>query len=98
MQAKKDYSLIEDWTGDLYCGIYLDWDYKICTMDISMPGYIKKKIQEYRHIMPKRAQTCHYSPKPKQFGTEAQALLPPDASPKLDAKGIKRVQHIVGSI
>ena len=39
-----------------------------------------------------------YSPEPKKFGTEAQAPLPPDSSPKLDTKGIKRVQQIVGSI
>ena len=63
-----------------------------------MPGYIKKKLQEYGHIMPKRLQTCPYSPEPKQFGTKAQAPLPANATPKLDAKGIQRVQQIVGSI
>ncbi len=63
-----------------------------------MPGYIKKKLQEYGHIMPKKLQTCPYSPKPKQFRTEAQAPLPADTTPKLDAKGIRRVQQIVGSI
>jgi hypothetical protein len=25
---KAMYTLTEDWTGDLYCGIKLDWDYK----------------------------------------------------------------------
>ncbi len=34
----------------------------------------------------------------KKISTEAQAALPPDDTPKLDAKGIKRVQKIVGSI
>jgi hypothetical protein len=24
---RKDYSLTKNWTGDLYCGIQLDWDY-----------------------------------------------------------------------
>jgi hypothetical protein len=33
----------------------------------------------------------------KKIGTEAQAPPPPDTSPKLDAKGIKHVQQIVGS-
>ncbi len=37
-------------------------------------------------------------PKLKRFGTEAQAPLPPDALPRLDANGIKQVQQIVGSI
>jgi hypothetical protein len=82
----------------LYCGITLEWDYVNRTVDISMLGYIKKKLQEYEHVMLKKLQTCPYSPEPKQFGTEAQAPLPPDSSPTLDKKGIKRVQQIVGSI
>ncbi len=56
------------------------------------------KLHEYEHVMPFRLQTCPYSPEPKKFGTEAQSPLPPDSSPKLEAKGIKRVQQIVGSI
>jgi hypothetical protein len=63
-----------------------------------MPGYVKKKLQEYGHIKPKKLQTCPYLPEPKKFGTEAQAPLPPDISPKMDAKGSKCVQYIVGSI
>ena len=55
---KKDYMLTEDWTGNLYCGIQLDWDYAGRTVDISMPGYIKKKLQEYGHIMPRKIQGC----------------------------------------
>ncbi len=95
---KKTYTLTEDWTGNLYCGITLEWDYVGRTVDILMPGYIKMKLQEYKHIMPKKIQTCPYSPEPKKFGTEAQAPLPHNSTPKLDAKGIKRVQKIVGSI
>jgi hypothetical protein len=95
---KKTYTLTEDWTGNLYCGIMLKWDYVGRTVNILMPGYIKMKLQEYKHIMPKKLQTCPYSPEPKKFGMEAQAPLPHDSTPKLDAKGIKRVQKIMGSI
>jgi hypothetical protein len=83
---KNTYTLTKDWTGNLYCGIMLVWDYVRCTVDISMPGYIKKKLQEYEHIRHKKLQTCLYSPEPKRFGTEAQAPLPPNAWPRLDAK------------
>ena len=48
--------------------------------------------------MPQKLQACPYSPEPKQSGTEAQAPLPANTTPKLDAKGIKRVQQIMGSI
>jgi hypothetical protein len=95
---KKDYMLTKDWTGNLYCGIQLDWDYAGQTVDISMPGYIKKKLQEYGHIIPRKIQRCLYSPEPKKIGSEAQASFPQDDTPKLDEKGIKWVQKIVGSI
>ncbi len=83
---KKTYTLTEDWTGDLYCGITLGWDYENCTIDISMPGYIKKKLQEYEHATPTKPQHCPYSPEPKLFGTEAQRPHPSDTSPVLSRK------------
>ncbi len=92
------YTLTEDWTGSLYCSITLKWDYVGCTVDILMPGYIKIKLQEYKHIMPKKLQMCPYLPEPNKFGTEAQAPLPNDSTPKLDKNGIKHVQTVVGSI
>ncbi len=94
---KQTYKLTKDWTGNLYCSIMLEWDYVNHTVAISMPGYIKK-MQEYKHVMAKRLQTCPYSPEPKQFVTEAQAPLPPNNSPQINVKRIKRVQKVVGSI
>ncbi len=76
----------------------LEWDYVACTVDISMPGYIKKKLQEYEHVMGNKKQTCPYSPEPKKYGREAQAFLPSDSSPHLIINGIIRIQQIVGSI
>ena len=31
---KEKYELTEDWSGDLYCGIKLHWDYNACTVNI----------------------------------------------------------------
>jgi hypothetical protein len=98
VSIKKNHSLTKDWTGDLYCGIKLEWDHVNRAVDTLMPGYVKNELQELGHIKPKNPQTYPYSPEPKKFGTEAQAPLPTDISPKLDAKGIKSVQQIVGSI
>jgi hypothetical protein len=95
---KKTYTLTEDWTGNLYFGMMLEWDYVRQMVDISMPGYIKKKLQEYDHIMPRKLQQCPYSLEPKKFGMEAQTPHPPNSTPKLDAKGIRHVQKIVGRI
>ena len=79
--------LTENWTGSLYCGISLDWDYVGRTVDISMPGYIKKKIQEYQHSLPGRIQHCPFSPNPKRFGKAAQAPIETDATVGLDKNG-----------
>ncbi len=84
---KKMYTLTEDWTGALYCGIALDWDYKNRTVDILMPWYIKKNLQEYNHIQSKRIQTCPYTLAPQQFGSEVQRPLPLDDSPLSWQKG-----------
>ncbi len=92
------YTLTEDWTGNLYCGITLEWDYVNQHVNISMPNYIKKKMQEYGHIIPTQLHSCPYHPKPRKFGTEVKAPLPPNATHPFDAAGIKRVQQIVGSI
>jgi CO dehydrogenase/acetyl-CoA synthase delta subunit len=98
MHKRKICELTEDWSGDLYCGIKLHWDYIARTVDISMPGYIKKLLQKYKHKMPTKPRHCPYTPAPKQYGAEAQALLPIDISPKLSDEEIKEIQRIVESI
>ncbi len=92
------YTLVKDWTGDLYCGIKLRWDYDNQTVDISMLRYIQKKLQEYEHIRSKKLQHCPYLPEPKQYGSETQRPLPEDESKLLDKQGKKSIQKIVGSI
>jgi hypothetical protein len=42
---KQKYELTADWTGNLYRGIKLNWDYNARTLDISMLGFIKKLLQ-----------------------------------------------------
>jgi hypothetical protein len=73
------YKLTEDWAGDLYCGISLRWIYEKRWLDILMPGYIKKQLLKYEHIM-RRIQHFPYAPEPKRFGADAQSPLPHDIS------------------
>ncbi len=95
---KKDYELTKDWTGDLYCGIQLVWDYNAQTLDISMSGYIKKVLQKYKHCVPSKPQHCPYSQSSKQYGRKAHEPLPVNISPKLPPKEIKEIQSVIGSI
>jgi hypothetical protein len=78
---KQKYKLTEDWDGNLYCGIKLNWNYNDCALDISMPGYIIKQLKKYNHTMPAKPQHCLYTPQPRQYGSNAQCLLPLDTSP-----------------
>jgi hypothetical protein len=50
---KKDYALIKDWTGALYCGIQLEWNYVDRTVDTLMLGYIKKNCKNMGMLCPK---------------------------------------------
>eukprot|EP00804_Cyclotella_cryptica_P028183 CCRYP_011053-RC/>CCRYP_011053-RC protein AED:0.33 eAED:0.33 QI:0/0/0/1/0/0/2/0/415 len=75
----------------------LDWDYLNKTVDISMPGYIKKVLQRFRHECSK-PQHSPYQCAPKQYGKAVQLPLPPNDSPPLDKPGITRIQQIVGTI
>jgi hypothetical protein len=95
---KQKYKLTKDWTGDLYCRIKLNWDYNARTLDILMPGYIKKLLQKYKHCMSAKPQHCPYAPAPKQYIAKTQAPLPVDISPKLLPDDIKEIQLDIRSI
>ena len=95
---KEKYQLTEDWTGNLCCGIKLKWDNNNRTLDISMPGYIIKQLQKYKHDCLDRPQHCLYAPIPKQYGSKSQRPLPPDTSPSLSKEDIRQVQQVIGSI
>ncbi len=65
-----------DWDSDLYCGIRLTLDYIAHTLDISMPGYILKQLQKYKHTTPTKPQHCPYAPQPKQYGARPNNCSP----------------------
>ena len=95
---KGKYKISEDWTGSLYCGIDLIWDYKNRTLDLGMSGYIKTQLQQYKHKKPSRPQHYPHPVVPRQYGKSTQHPIPPDWTPAAGPDGILRVQNIVGSI
>ncbi len=95
---KKKYELTKDWTGNLYCEIKLNWDYNPQTLNISMPGYIKKLLLKYKHCVPTKPQHCPYSPSPNYYGAKVKDPLLVDISPKLSPVKIKEIQCVIGSI
>ena len=94
---KQHYEIVEDFTGSLYCGITLDWDYKNRHVDLSMPAYVQKQLTRYEHKTPSRPQHCPYTPHPIKYGKDNQTVDPIDDSPPLDEAGKKYIQQVVGS-
>jgi hypothetical protein len=95
---RKKYELSEDWEGEFYIGIQLDWHYEPDNryVDLRMPGYADRLRQRFGHKKPARKQNSPYKPAPRKYGKAAQDALAPDTSPLLDEKRKKRIQQIVG--
>ncbi len=73
---KETYEIVEDWTGDLYCGITLKWNYEKHHVDHAMPAYVMKKLTKYSHISPLKPQHCLYPPNPIKYGKATNCPLP----------------------
>ena len=39
---QKHYDVTIDWSGDLFCGLHLNWDYSRRTVDLSVPNFVQK--------------------------------------------------------
>ena len=58
---KNHYDIEIDWTGKIYAGIHLDWNYKEGWVDILIPNYVIKQLKKYDHPKPKKATTFTFS-------------------------------------
>ena len=54
---QKLYTISIDWTGSLFCGLTIYWDYVAHTYDISMPEYLQIALLKFQHPTPKRPYT-----------------------------------------
>ena len=65
---KKDYEISEDWEGKKYIGLMIDWDYENGKVDVSMPGYVSKTLQQFNHKTPSKKQDLPYPWNPPKYG------------------------------
>ena len=95
---QKLYTISIDWTGYIFCGITIDWDYATRTCDISIPKYLQTALLKFQHPVPKRPQHAPHSWAKPTYEAHVQYAQDDDSSPILPAKTINLVQHIVGTI
>jgi hypothetical protein len=93
---KKYYKVSVDMDGTNYCGLTLAWNYRQRYVDISMPGYVLAALARLQHIPPKHPQHAPHKWTQPAYGQRIQ-MAPVDDTPRLDAKGTRKVQSVVGS-
>ena len=86
---KKDFTISEDWTAD----ITLKWDYEKRIFGFSMPGYITKILQQYKHEMPRRPQQSPYPVAQIKYCKGAQDHIPEDTSGAASGEEILKVNR-----
>jgi hypothetical protein len=67
-----DSTVSKHWSGGLYCGITLKWDYPNKHVNLSMPGYIKYALHKFQHPMPKRPQYAPHNCTVTAYGQRIQ--------------------------
>ena len=92
----KEYILKTDWTGSKYCGLTLDWDYTLCTVDISMPGYIERALLRFSHKAPTTSQDSPHAWSKPNYGAKTQYAPLDDTTDELSTADKTRIQEIVG--
>jgi hypothetical protein len=93
-----NYTVSKDWTGGLYCGITLKWDYSNKHVDLSMPGYIKDALHKFQHPLPKRPQYAPHTWTVPSYGQRIQYAPLPDATAPATSEEIRRAQAVVGTL
>jgi hypothetical protein len=98
IQALKElYTITIDWTGHLFCGISIAWNYKQCTVDLSMSVYIEVALKKFQHIPDKTEHSPYEVAKPMYH--QGPQMSPELAlSPTLSGKQENRIQPILGTL
>ena len=69
---KSLYDISVDWTGGLFLGLTLEWDYVNRIVYISMPGYIQEALHRFQHEAPSRPQHASSSWTKPIYGAKVQ--------------------------
>ena len=85
-----------DYTGEVYCGLKLLWNYDEGHVDVFMPDFVVKKLRKFQHLTTKPQHAPHRW-KPPTYGAKQQLKPLLDVSEKLSPKETKITESIVGS-
>jgi hypothetical protein len=75
------YTVTADWMGTKFLGLTIARDYNNKTVDLSMPNYIAKALQQFQHQPPRKPEHAPHKHIDPQYGAPIQYTEPEDASP-----------------
>ena len=90
------YETTMDWSGSQYLGFNLDWHYNLRYVIVSMPGYILRALERFKHPFPTKPQHSPHDWIPPKYGSGAQLTDDVDTSPSLGPTDIKHLQQVIG--
>jgi hypothetical protein len=93
---KLQYKVSEEWAGTRYIGLTLKWDYVRRTVELSMPGYVKRALSRFSHPSPTQPQDLPHPWTAPRYGSHAQ-YANDDESPLVDLHDTKRLQEVIGT-
>ena len=64
---------------------------------MSMPQYVSKALKHFKHQVPNKPQNQPYPHVLLKYGAKVQYAAAMDDSPKLDKKGKKFIQEVIGT-
>jgi hypothetical protein len=95
LQAK--YTISIDWSGSLYCGLHLNWNYDQGYVDVNMPNYITTARKKYQHPQPNRPQHAPAKWTQPAYGVRIQYTNPDTSAPCSDSEK-QKIQQIIGTL
>ena len=92
------YTVTTYWTGTLFLGITLKLKYKTGTVYLSMPGYIRRTLEQFQHPIPPQPEDSPYSDPNTKWVPYLQLTAPEDKSKRLDAEAVNRLQQFIDTL
>jgi hypothetical protein len=98
LTACAQYTVTTDWSGTKYCGLTLEWDDVVRTVNLSMPGYVAKALNQFQHPPPGKPEHSPHSWTAPTCGAITQLSALGDMSPTLATSEKLCLQEIIGTL
>jgi hypothetical protein len=86
------YTVSTDWTGTLYCGLTINWNYAERYVAISMPGYVEAALHKFQHPKPTELEYAPHAWTKPTYGAAIQYTTPDNTTTQLTASERTRIQ------